>query len=209
MVIYSTISGKNVNTKMFPVSILTFRPKVDNFYMLMPTSSNNANDKKETVELTFRWKYIMLPLTILLLTVILTAVFYPQLSDEVAYRFNLSGSPESWMSRPVILLLTILPQFILFIIAIAITWGITRAARSIGQIASSLKPERLLAIMGNLVALPQIIFGFVMLDVFIYNTSSNHIMPIWLFALIIMIAGGIILALFFIQAFRHSRSVDT
>ena len=177
--------------------------------MLMATSERNPDDKGETVELTFRWKYILLPLAILLLIVVLTAIFYPQLTDDVAYRFNLNGSPESWLSRQAILILALLPQFIFFIIAIAITWGITRAGRSIGQIASALKPERLLMLMGNIVALPQIIFGFVMLDIFIYNVYENHFMPLWLFALIIMIIGGIILAIFFIQAFKRSRSLNS
>ena len=135
----------------------------------------------------------------------LTAIFYPQLTDEVAYRFNLNGSPESWLGREVLIPLTLLPQFILLIIAIFISWGITRVGRSIGEIASTLKPEGLLMMMGNLVALPQIIFGFVMLDVFIYNIRGNHLMSIWLFALIIMIIGGIILAIFFIQAFKRTR----
>ncbi|MCJ7769179.1 MAG: DUF1648 domain-containing protein [Dehalococcoidales bacterium] len=175
----------------------------------METSERNPDDKSETVELTFRRKYILLPLAILLLMAVLTAIFYPQLTNEVAYRFNLNGSPESWLSRQVILLFALLPQLILFIIAIAITWGITRAGRSIGQISSALKPERFLMLMGNIVALPQIIFGFVMLDVFIYNVYGNHLMPMWLFALIIMIIGSIILAVFFIQAFNRSRSLNS
>ena len=174
----------------------------------METSERNPDDKKETVELTFRCKYISLPLAILLLIVVLTAIFYTQLTDEVAYRFDMSGSPVSWLDRGSILLLTLLPQFILFIIAITITWWIIRAGRSIGQIASALKPERLLMLMSNIVALPQIIFGFVMLDVFIYNIYGNHLMTIWLFALIIMIIGGIILAIVFIQAFKRSRSLN-
>jgi len=176
--------------------------------MLMATSEINPDDKGKMVELTFRWKYILLPLAILLLMAALTAIFYPQLTNDVAYRFNLNGSPESWLSRQAILILALLPQFILSIIAIATTWGITRAGRSIGQIASALKPEGLLMLMGNLVALPQIIFGFVMLDVFIYNIRNNHIMPVWLFVLIVMIAGSIILAIFFIQAFKRSRSLN-
>ncbi|MFH1662745.1 MAG: DUF1648 domain-containing protein [Chloroflexota bacterium] len=174
----------------------------------MTTLKRTPEDKGETVELVFNWKYILLPLSILLLMTALTAIFYPQLTDEVAYRFSMNGSPKSWLSRQAILLLTLLPQFILFIIAIAITCGTAMAGRSIGQITRALKPERFLMLMGNLVALPQIIFGFVMLDVFIYNTHDNHLMPIWLFALIIMIIGGIILAIFFIQAFKRTRSLD-
>jgi uncharacterized membrane protein len=175
----------------------------------MATSEINPVDNKETVELTFRWKYILLPLTILLLTTILTTIFYPQMTSSVAYRFNLNGSPESWLGRQMILILALLPQFVLFIIAIALTWGVVRAGRSIGQIASALKPEGLLMLMANIVALPQIIFGFVMLDVFIYNIYGSHIMPLWLFALIIMIIGGILLAIFFIQAFKRSRSLNS
>lgn len=167
----------------------------------------NPDDKGKTVELTFHWKYIILPLAIFLLVAVLTAIFYPQLSDEVAYRFNLSGSPESWLSRQSILLFTLLPQLILLMIAMAITWWIIRASRSIGQISSALKPERILMLMGNLVALPQIIFGFVMLDVFIYNVYDHHLMPIWLFATILMVIGGIVLAIFFFQAFKYSRSL--
>ena len=167
---------------------------------------NNKDEKNETVMLTFRWKYVGLPLAILLLMFLLTGIFYPQLSDEVAYRFNLNGSPENWVSRQIVLLLAILPQLVLFITAIAITWGTLKAGRSIGQITSALKPEGLLALMGNLVALPQIIFGFVMLDVFVYNIASNHIMPIWLFALIIMMAGGIFLVIFFFKAFKRTHN---
>ena len=173
----------------------------------METLGNNKDEKNVTIALTFHWKYIVLPLAILLLMVILTAIFYPQLSDKVAYRFNLNGSPENWLSQQATLLLAILPQVVLFIIAVTITWATTKAGRSIGQIASALKPEGLLMLMGNLVALPQIIFGFVMLDVFIYNVANNHIMPIWLFALIIMIAGGIFLAIFFFKAFKRTRSI--
>lgn len=174
----------------------------------MVTPKSSLDDKKDTVELTFRSKFILLPLAILLLTTILTFIFYPQLTDSVAYRFNLNGSPESWMDQQGILLLALLPQIILFIMAVVMTWGTIRAGRSVGQIASALKPERLLMLMGNIMALPQIIFGFVILDVLIYNIYDNHLMPVWLFALIIMIVGGIILTLFFIQSFKRSRNIN-
>jgi len=173
----------------------------------MANLKRNPDDKKEAIELTFHWKYIILPLAILLLITVSTIIFYPQLTDEVAYRFSLSGSPKSWLSQQAILLFALLPQLILSMISIAITWGITKASHSIGQISIALKPERLLMLMGNIVALPQIIFGFVTLDIFIYNTYDKHLMPIWIFALIIMIIGAIVLAAVFIQAFKHSRNL--
>lgn len=193
----------------FLLHILTSRPKADNFYMLMDTIEKNPDGKEEEANLTFHWSYIILPLGIMLLMAALTAIFYPQLTDEIAYRFDLQGAPKSWLGREALIPLTLLPQFLLFAIALFISWGITRASRSVGELSSTLKPEGLLLLMGNLVALPQIIFGFVMLDVFIYNIRGNHLMPIWLFALIMMIIGGIILAAFFIQAFKRARSANS
>lgn len=175
----------------------------------MDTIEKNPDGKEEEANLTFHWSYIILPLGIMLLMAALTAIFYPQLTDEIAYRFDLQGAPKSWLGREALIPLTLLPQFLLFAIALFISWGITRASRSVGELSSTLKPEGLLLLMGNLVALPQIIFGFVMLDVFIYNIRGNHLMPIWLFALIMMIIGGIILAAFFIQAFKRARSANS
>jgi len=156
--------------------------------------------------LTFRWKYILLPVAILLLSIVLASIFYPQLTDEVAYRFNLDGSPKSWLGREIIISLMLAPQFLLALTALAITWGITKLSRSSGQIESALKPERIILFMGNIIALPQIVLGFVMLDIFSYNIYCMHLIPVWLFALIVMAVGGIILAIFFIRAIKRSRS---
>ena len=41
-------------------------------------------------ELSFRWRYIIFPLAILLLSIILSASFYHRLSAEVAYHFSFS-----------------------------------------------------------------------------------------------------------------------
>ncbi len=58
--------------------------------------------------------------------------------------------------------------------------------------------------MGNMIALPQIILCFAMLDIFSYNSYQVHIMPLWVFALITMGLGGIILGIFFIRAIRRA-----
>lgn len=163
-------------------------------------------DKNAATGLTFRWKYISLPAVILLLSIVLVAIFYPQLSDEVAWRFDFDGSPKGWLNRGMLALLMLLPQFFLVLGALATTWGMTKLGRSVGQIEGPVKPERLIPVMSNMIALPQIVLAFVMLDVFIYNVFNNHLMPIWLFVLIIMVLAGIILTFFFITTFRRSRS---
>ena len=155
--------------------------------------------------LPFRWSYIALPLAILLLSIMLAAYFYHRLSPEVAYRFKLDGSPDSWLNREMITLWLLAPQLLLSLVAGGVTWGATKLGALFRQPGSTwIKPERILSLMGNMVALPQIILCFAMLDIFSYNSYQIHLLPLWLFALIIMGLGGIILGLVFIQAIRQA-----
>ena len=163
---------------------------------------------KETAKgdaLTFRWSYIIAPLAILILSIILTAYFYHQLPQEVAYHFQPDGSPDRWLGRGTAIAWAVAPQLFLTLLAVAITWGITKLLSLPKQTEGALiKPERVLSLMGNIIALPQIVLCFAMLDIFSYNSYQMHLMPIWVFALIIMVLGGIILGIFFIQALRRA-----
>ncbi len=175
------------------------------FYKKMTKSEKPVTRKAVTYSLTFRWKYILLPVALLLLAVVLGAIFYPQLTDEVAYRFNLDGSPKSLLSREAIASLTLIPQFILALVSAATVWGIIRLSRSSGQAEGAINPESLVLFMGNMLALPQIVIGFVMLDIFSYNVYSRHLMPLWLFALIAMAIAIVVLTVFFVQIIKRSR----
>ena len=156
--------------------------------------------------LAFRWKYIILPLAILLLTIVLVACFYHLLPPEVAYRFNPDGSPNSWLSRGITVVLMLVPQFLLSLAAAAITLGAAKLGRLSEQTEGVLiKPEKIILLMGNMVALPQIVLGFVMLDIFSYNVYEMHLIPVWLFVIIIMALGGIVIGVFFIQAIWRTR----
>ncbi len=65
--------------------------------------------------------------------------------------------------------------------------------------------RRLLPVMGNMIALPQFILTFAMLDVFLYNAYQIKFIPIWVFITIIMVLGVIILGVFFFQIIRQAR----
>jgi len=163
--------------------------------------------KQTTTEATiaFHWSYIILPLVILLLSIVLTAYFYHRLPAEVAYGFKLDGSPDKWLSRGTIILWLLLPQLFLTLLATAITWGITKLGILSKQTEGTpIKPERILSLMGNLVALPQIILCFALADIFSYNSYQTHIMPLWVFVLIIMGLGAVILSIFFIRVMRQA-----
>ena len=155
--------------------------------------------------MSFHWKYVILPVAILLLSIILTAFFYHLLPGDVAYHFK-DGLPDKWMSRGAIIAWMLIPQFLFAMLAVLIVWGTTKLSTRFHQVDNA-AVERVLPLMGNMVALPQIILSFAMLDIFSYNAYQIHIMPLWLFALIVMVVGGIILGiLLFGLAIRQARS---
>ena len=172
----------------------------------MTTVDQNTPDTNKAAELSFRWKYVLLPLAILLLAVVLAVAFYPQLNTEIAYRFDINGSPQSWLSRGMVALMMLLAQLVFAAAAVGIAWGITRMGRSMERASGALKPQGLAVLMSNMIILPQIILGFAMLDIFIYDIYGSHLMPIWLFALIVMLLGGIVLAILFTRTFLQTRS---
>ena len=171
----------------------------------MVKSKEPAKQTTAGATLAFHWSYIILPVVILLLSIILTAYFYHLLPVKVAWHFEADGSPDRWLSRGAIILWLFLPQFFFTLLAGAITWGITKLGALFRQPESTwIKPESILVLMGNMVALPQVILCFAMLDIFSYNSYQIHILPLWVFALIIMGLGGIILGIFFIRAMRQA-----
>jgi uncharacterized membrane protein len=160
----------------------------------------------KVVELKFRWKYILLPLIFLFISIALFLVFLWQLSPPVAYRFDPAGAPGSTTSREMLALFMLLPQLAFVLMGAGVTGTIIRISGSLGQLSQAPNPERLLILIGNLVIIPQIVFDFIMLDIFSYNINGSHLMPVWLFALIVMVIGGIILTLFLITTYMHLRT---
>jgi len=175
-------------------------------------SAEPAEESTEPVEkttvgqaLSFRWRYIMLSAVILVMAIILTAIFYPRLTAEVAVRFASDGSPENWFSREITAVLALVPQFIITLLAGGMIWGVvkSRALSTEGNI-SWIEPQKLLWYMGNMGALLQLVILYVMLYIFIYNVYQIQIMSVWIFAIIVMAIGGIFLGVFFIQAMRRA-----
>ena len=167
-------------------------------------SAQKAVSKKG---ITFRWIYIILPVAILLLSIIFTAYFYRLLPGEVAYHFS-DGLPDGWMDRGAIVAWTLTPQIFLVLLAATIVFGVIKLGALFQRAGGSpAVPGKILLLMGNMVALPQIIISFAMLDIFSYNAYQTHIMPLWLFSLIVMVAGGIVLGiLLFGMALRQPRN---
>ena len=95
---------------------------------------------------------------------------------------------------------TLFPQLLVALLAGGVTWGIAGlTARVLQSESTGGKPERILRLIGNMVAIPQIILGFAMLDIFLYNAYQVHLLPLWIFILIVMGLCAIILGIFFVR----------
>jgi uncharacterized membrane protein len=164
-------------------------------------SSGNSEDK-----VVFRWTYVVLPSALLLISVILTAVFYQMLPDEVAYSFS-GGEPSHLYGRGGVIAWVIALQAVFTLISLAIA-GIAASAGRRLQIGETDLNRSLFTIMGNLTALPQLIVLFAMLDIFLYNAYQIKLIPLWVFAVIVLALGGIVLGVYFIRSVRLVRRLQ-
>ena len=159
----------------------------------------------QTTILPFRLRYVILPLAMLLISVIVVAFFYRILPADVAYRFE-NGAPGGWLSRGAIITGTLATQIVLTILAIAIVWVTIRVGARFPVVPTPLV-DRLLIIMGNMVALPQIVLAFAMLNIFSYNAYQIQLISPLVFALLVAALGLIALGVLFFVAIRQINAV--
>jgi uncharacterized membrane protein len=153
-------------------------------------------------KIRFRWTYIALPVALFLLSLILAACFYPLLPDEIAYHFQ-NDSPDKWFSRGAFIGWMVIPQIFFAILSLIVVRIVMLTSRYLPSPNSPL--PNMLPIMGNMIALPQIVLIFAMLDFFLYNSYQIKLIPLWIFTLIVLVLGAIILIVLFIRTIRRYR----
>jgi uncharacterized membrane protein len=136
--------------------------------------------------LSFRWSYIIAPVVVFLISLILCAYFFHLLPAEVAVRFDVEGAPEMWLGRWATMLWMILPQLLLVLVAWGIAGGAPWRDPGWGWPGGGVRSGRIVSFMGNVVALPQLILLFAILDILSYNAFQTHILPMWIFLIVIL-----------------------
>ena len=165
-----------------------------------------TQDSVNTEGPAFRWKYIILPIALLFLSILFSAYFYHLLPAEVAYHFESDGTPDRWFSREMAMVWALVPQFFFALLAAVIVLGITKSGLLSGIMENTtIKLERILSFMGNMIALPQFIICFAMLNIFSYNSYQLHIMPMRIFLFTILGLATIALVLLLAFIFRKAR----
>jgi hypothetical protein len=158
-----------------------------------------ANDNKI---FRFRWTYIALPVIFLLLSIILTGVFYSKLPAEIAYHFQYDVPDKTMRLSPFIAWM-IVPQVFFVILSFTLTRIILLGAKY--MLTAETPLASLLPVMGNMMALPQIILFFAMIEIFLYNAYHTGIIPLLIVSVIILMLGGIVLAIYFTRILRRYR----
>ena len=143
---------------------------------------------------------------LLCLTAALAAAFYTRMPEQVAYHFR-DSSPDRWLGRGVFIAWMVLPQLLFLALAFMLVRVVLLTTRY--WTAENTLLKSILPVMGNMVALPQLILTFALLQIFLYNAYDIKLIPLWVFALIIMVLGGLALGVFFVQTFRKARRQRT
>ena len=97
-------------------------------------------------------------------------------------------------------------QIVLLIIGSIIVIFTSRNLNTAQPDSLAIRKESMLTFMGNIPAIIQLIVGFMMIDGISYNLSQKHIMPLWLFLVIVLVIAMFALVTFFIVvAMRINR----
>jgi len=83
--------------------------------------------------------------------------------------------------------------------------GIARLRVMSQKVNGGINSDSIVALMGNMIGLPQLILCFAILDIFSYNAYQIRLIPLWAFSLIVMGIGAIILAMVFVSALRRAN----
>lgn len=148
----------------------------------------------------FQWRYIISPTVVFFLSVLLYAIFFNKLPEQVAYRFDFDGEPSAYMSDSGASALFLGIQAAIVIISFLVIKGISKLRFLTDSGDVVFKPDKLLTLMGNIPVIPQLIFAFALLDMLTYNAYELHLMPLWIFTAIVLVISAVVLGILTIPA---------
>jgi hypothetical protein len=152
----------------------------------------------------FGIKEVSVPLIILLISIVISLVFWPQLPPELAFRFGPSGIPVSYADSLIVAVLCLGFQAFIITGGWLIGFTIIRIAGSLFVMnRANIRTRRIALLVANMVILPQIIVAFIMADIFSFNVSGIHLMPLWTFTIIVMVIGAVAITFVLLRTLRR------
>ncbi len=148
-------------------------------------------------ELRFRLRYAALPLLAFAVSAILAAWLGPRLTADAAFNFGGGDTPAGYFSRGAVLGITLGLQVAIALPVIAVSWVTLRLRGGQADGEDTVKLDRVLLLVTNLVALPQLLLLFALAEILSYNIYGAHLLPGWAFGAVVLFTGAVFLALLF------------
>jgi uncharacterized membrane protein len=170
-----------------------------------PAPSSQATGSKEP-DSSFKWRYVILPLLFVIISVITVLYFYHLLPVRLAYHFTEENLGDKWIARGWFIFIILFSQFLLASSGVGIALAVAKIGRWAlkGGMVQVKSLPGIMAVMSNMVVLPQLILYFAMLDIFSYNAYQVHLLSLFVFTIVVMLAGGLLLAFLFFKAIKKT-----
>ena len=151
--------------------------------------------------LVFRPIFVLAPLFLTIACLIIALVFVFFLPSPLAFRFNSDGSVTTYMNKYVFVIMMAAAQLLCALAAWTVAQVIVRLGKKMYQASEpQMDLTGFVALMSNMVLLPQVILAYLMLDTFIYGVWSRHlIISTRTFAFTAVVIGSAILCAMFIR----------
>jgi len=142
-----------------------------------------------------RLKYVVLPVALMVLGLILTAIYVWQMPETIYIQFNTEGigirEGSPWQATLIWIGSTVL------IVALCVLFTRFLATRPfLTNENVIMKPENLITLMGNIPAVASAVLIYAYWDICVYNLNGTHFIPLWVFALIVLGISALLLLFF-------------
>ena len=153
-------------------------------------------------ELRFRLRYAALPLLTLLVSAIIAAWLGPKLTADAAYNFGGGDAPTGYFSRGAVLGITLGLQVAIALPVVFVSWVTIRLRGGSLELTETgggdaVKLDRVLLMVTNLVALPQLLLFFALAEILSYNIYGAHLLSGWAYGAAVLVTGALFLGLLF------------
>jgi hypothetical protein len=125
---------------------------------------------------------------------------------ELGLRFASDGMPKTLMSKSAFVSMMLGIQIGIVAVSGAVAAIFLKIARSFTRNSpTSFDLAAFIAIMSNMLLLPQLILAYIMLDSFIYGIWDTHGISLLAFSLLTVAIGSILIIILFVRLFVQSR----
>jgi uncharacterized membrane protein len=167
-----------------------------------------ASTSGQPPPLVFRLRYIAAPLILAVTCLVIALAFVPALPSPLGFRFAGDGTVLTATNKYAFIALMLAAQIVCALAAWAIARTIIRMGRRALKTTQPQIPlDGYIALMSNMILLPQLILAYIMLDALIHGMWERHLISAGLFSILTIAIGSLILIFMFARMLSRAQNV--